>query len=133
MMEIKKEFIAQIMEQAKKGRPKEVCGIIAGKEGTVKKIYEMANVSETPETFYFMDSQEQFKVLKDMRNSGIEMLGIYHSHPASRAYPSEEDCRMCFYPDAFYMIISLKNFDRPEIGAFKVNGNKITEERLEIV
>lgn len=132
MIEIKKEFIDQILDQAKKGYPKEVCGIIAGKDGVTAKIYEMKNIAETPETFYFMESEEQFKVLKDMRNSGMEMLGIYHSHPVSRAYPSDEDCRMCFYPDVFYMIVSLKNFKEPEIGIFKVNGNKITEERVAI-
>ncbi|MEW6087341.1 MAG: M67 family metallopeptidase [bacterium] len=129
---IKQKFIDQLINHAKKGYPEEVCGIIAGKEGSVLKIYEMANVSKTPETFYFMEPEEQFKVLKDIRNSGIEMLGIYHSHPASKAHPSEEDCRMCFYPDAFYMIISLKDFDKPEIGVFRVNGENITEERVDI-
>lgn len=132
MLEIEQEFIDQIIAQARKGYPKEVCGIIAGKEGAVSRIYEMANISETPETFYLMDPQEQFKVIKDMRNSGMEMLGIYHSHPVSGAYPSEEDCRMCFYPDVFYLIVSLKNFKRPEIRVFKVKENKISEERFKL-
>lgn len=132
MLLVKQKYIDQIIKQARKGYPKEVCGIIAGKDGAVTEIYEMVNVSETPETFYFMESQEQFKVLKDMRNLGLEMMGIYHSHPVSRAYPSEEDCRMCFYPDAFYMIVSLKNFDEPVIGVFKVKENIISEEGIEI-
>ena len=131
-MEIKQEFIDQIVAQAKQGYPKEVCGIIAGKDGTVTKVYEMTNVSETPETFYNMEAQEQFNVLKDARKLGLEMLGIYHSHPVSKAYPSEEDCKMCFYPEAFYMIVSLQNIDKPEIGVFKIKENIISEKGVKI-
>ena len=96
----------------------------------VSKVYKMTNTSDNPETCYFMKPEEQLKVFKEMRQSGIEMLGIYHSHSQSPAYPSQRDCEMAFYPEVDYVIISLKDYNNPEIRAFKIIEGKIDEEKI---
>jgi protein-tyrosine-phosphatase len=90
----------------------------------------MTNTSDNPETCYFMKPEEQLKVFKEMRQSGIEMLGIYHSHSQSPAYPSQRDCEMAFYPEVDYVIISLKDYNNPEIRAFKIIEGRIEEENI---
>ena len=98
--------------------------------GVVTKVYKMTNISESPQTCYFMNPEEQLKVFKEIRQLGIEMLGIYHSHSTVSAYPSSRDVELAYYPEADYVIISLKNFDTPEVRAFKIIEGKIEEEKI---
>ena len=132
MTYLTKEQYLDIVNHAKSEYPKEACGILAGVEGKISKVYKMVSTSESPETCYFMKPEEQLKVFKEMRQSGTEMLGIYHSHPQSFAYPSQRDCEMAFYPEADYVIISLKDINNPEVRAFKIIEGKINEERIEV-
>lgn len=131
MLILKKELLEQAVGQCIKEFPNEACGILAGKEGKVERIYEMTNVDKSPAT-YFMDPKEQLKVMKETRNLGLEMVGIYHSHVASDAYPSAHDVELAFYPDASYVIISLKEKDNPSIRAFRIRDGNITKEEIKI-
>lgn len=123
----------EMIEHAKSSLPYEACGILAGREGEVTKIYQMTNTSDSPETCYFMDPEEQFRVMKELRQLGIEMLGIYHSHTESPAYPSARDCKLAFYPEVDHVIVSLQDIDSPEIKAFKIVEGEIGEEDIKIL
>ncbi|HID12037.1 MAG TPA: M67 family peptidase [Candidatus Latescibacteria bacterium] len=62
----------------------------------------------------FMDPKEQIDALKDIRRLGLEMVGIYHSHVASPAYPSKRDIKLAFYPEVSYVIVSLGGHHRAQ-------------------
>lgn len=132
MLILSKEFSEQIITQCKEEFPNEACGILAGINGEVKKIYVMVNAEKSPENF-FMDAKEQLKVMKEIRNLGLEMLGIYHSHVASQAYPSAHDVELAFYPEASYVIVSIKDKDKPSVRSFKIVNGLISEEEVRIV
>jgi proteasome lid subunit RPN8/RPN11 len=106
--------------------PNETCGILAGKEGTIEKIYEMTNIEPSPVS-YLMDPKEQFLAMKEMRTEGNRMIAIYHSHPQSPAYPSSKDVSLAFYPDAVYVIVSLIDRNKPEIRAFEIKEWNVSE------
>lgn len=131
MIILKKEFLDGIIAQSKRELPNEACGILAGKDGKVEKVYEMTNTDKNPATF-FMEPKEQLKVMKEIRNSRLKMLGIYHSHVASQAYPSAHDVELAFYPEVSYVIVSLKDKDNPEVRSFKIEEGKINEEEVKI-
>lgn len=131
MLILKKDLLEKIFKQAKEEYPNEACGILAGKNGRVEKVYAMANIDKSPAK-YFMDAKEQLLVMKDMRNLGLEMVGIYHSHVASLAYPSAHDVELAFYPEVSYVIISLKDKDNPTVRSFKIEEGKIAEEEVKI-
>src|SRR3989304_365429 len=101
MLVLQKDSLQTIVVQCKKELPNEACGILAGKDKTVKKVYSMTNTDRSPSTF-FMDAKQQLKVMKEIRNLGLEMLGIYHSHVASLAYPSARDVELAYYPEVSY-------------------------------
>lgn len=140
MFILKSEFVQQIINQCVKELPNEACGILAGTEEfingkenqTVKKVYEMTNAEKSP-SFFFMDAGEQLRVMKEIRASGLKMIGIYHSHVASQAYPSAHDVELALYPDASYVIVSLKDRDNPGVRSFKIIEGKITEEEVKII
>lgn len=131
MLTIKKELLQEVIVQCARELPNEACGIFAGKDGRLEKVYQMVNTEKSPELF-LMDAKEQLKVTKDIRNSGLEMAGIYHSHVSAQAYPSNHDVEMAFYPDVSYVIISLKDKNNPVARAFKIKDAKITEEEIKI-
>ncbi|MDP2912893.1 MAG: M67 family metallopeptidase [Candidatus Omnitrophota bacterium] len=132
MLILSKTLLDEMIEQCRREAPDEACGILAGKVSKIEKVYRMDNAEKGPATF-FMDPKEQFKAMKDIRQLGLEMIGIYHSHVASQAYPSGHDVEMAFYPEASYVIISLKNMESPQVRSFKIAEGEITEEEVRIV
>lgn len=61
---------------------------------------------------------------------GEELVAIYHSHPASQPYPSPTDRAEAHYPDAFYVLVSLRA-DEPELRAFRIlDGGAVREVTL---
>ena len=94
-------------------------------------LFRSSNTDRSPRS-YFMDPAEQLKVMKEIRNSNLEMVGIIHSHPASPAYPSARDIELAFYPELSYVIVSLEHNNQPDIGSFRINKGKIIKEELVI-
>ena len=60
------------------------------------------------------------------------MVGIYHSHSQTEAYPSAHDVELAYYPEVFYVIVSIKDRDNPSIRSFKIVEGKVNEERVMI-
>jgi proteasome lid subunit RPN8/RPN11 len=129
MLYLTKTQIDKLLAHAKKEVPNEACGILAGRGRKVEAVYQMNNADRSSETF-FMEPKQQLKVMKEIRSSGRELLGIYHSHLASSAYPSSRDVELAFYPEASYVIISIKDKDNPVIRSFKISKGRIQEEEL---
>lgn len=124
------EHLEEMIQHVKDELPNEGCGILAGKNGKVLKVYKMTNTDKSPSTF-FMEPKEQFEAMKDMRCLGLEMVGIYHSHVASPAYPSTRDVKLAFYPDVYYVIISLRDKENPQVRTFRIQDGNISEEEFE--
>lgn len=131
MIYLSKSFLGEIIKHCKEEFPNEACGILAGKNGKVEKIYRMTNVEKSPFA-YLMDPKEQLKVMKEIRSLGLEMVGVYHSHVSSPPYPSLRDIEMAFYPEISWVIISLKDLNNPEIRSFRIVEGKVEEEGVDI-
>lgn len=133
-MKIARAAYEAIVTHANAGFPNEACGILAGKpaEETSTVYYPMRNLDESSIS-YFMDPKEQLGVFKRMREEGLEMRGIVHSHVASEAYPSQKDVRLAFYPDVSYLIVSLSDRERPVLRSFRIAEEAVSEEKLSVV
>lgn len=115
-----------MIRHSKEVYPEEACGILSGDDDRVSYIFKMTNVEHSPVS-YLMDSKEQFNVMKEMRSMGLQMLGIYHSHTASDAYPSAKDRELAFYDDVAYVIVSLVSAV-PVVRAFNIKDQKEVRE-----
>lgn len=125
---IPKEILSEIISHCKDTYPYEACGILAGKDRVVKKIYKMTNI-EKSSVSYMMESGEQFKVMKELREQGLEMTAIFHSHPYADAYPSRRDIKVAFYEDSFYVIVSFIHKE-PLIKAFEIKDGIVREVEI---
>jgi proteasome lid subunit RPN8/RPN11 len=131
MIRIPKSVFDSMIDHAKKGFPNEACGLLGASVEAVA-FYPMRNVDEASVS-YFMDPKEQLKVFKAMREKNEELRGIFHSHVASEAYPSQKDVRLAFYPDVSYLIVSLSDMNKPVLRSYKIENEKVTEEDVQIV
>jgi len=98
--------------------PNECCGLLLGKQA-IERAVPMRSIPPASDAYY-MDPEQQIAVFNGMQATGEQLLGIYHSHPKGPLEPSGMDLQLAFYPDALYVIISLADADRPEIGAFRL-------------
>lgn len=130
-MKIPKSIYEAMIEHARREAPLECCGILAGKNGLVEKIFETRNQEQSP-IRYSISPQDQIKVFENLEKESLEMIGVYHSHTHTEAYPSETDLKMAFYPEIASIIISLKD-KIPVVKAFRVNKEKIDSEEIEVI
>ena len=132
MLKIPQRIHDDMITHAIQGLPQEICGILAGWDGTVKALYRVAN-TDASSTHFSMDLNEQFAVIKNLRIRGLNMLAVYHSHPEAPARPSEEDIRLARTPDISYVIISLMSPDAPVLKSFKISAGQVEHEEVRIV
>jgi [CysO sulfur-carrier protein]-S-L-cysteine hydrolase len=132
MLQMPRSIYERIIGQAREGVPFEVCGILGGKGNIVSAIYPMTN-TDTSRDHFMMDPREQFSVVKALRSKELEMLAVYHSHPATPARISDEDLRLALTPDISYVIVSLADPSALEIRSLKISGERFDPEELQII
>jgi len=131
-LEIPSNIFGRMVEQAKAEAPVEACGILAGSDGKVEKLYKMINADKSCDHF-MMEPKEQFTVVKDIRSAGLKMLAIYHSHPQTPARPSAEDIRLALTPDVIYVIVSLQDAKCPNVKGFLIENGNVTDVSVRIL
>jgi len=132
VLTITRDDYEHMVEHCRREHPNEACGILAGSDGRIDKVYSLVNENPSP-AFYRIDSKEQFRVFREMRETGRELIGIYHSHTGSPAFPSGTDVELAYYPEAVYVIVSLMDRKNPVVKGYNICEGKISEVLLDIV
>jgi proteasome lid subunit RPN8/RPN11 len=109
--------------------PNEACGLIAGPEGRFEHLFPMTNADHSPLT-YRLDPLEHLRTFDEIDARGWELAGIFHSHTHTEAYPSATDRRLAFYPEATYVLVSLKDRSHPEVRAFRIVDGDVSEREV---
>ncbi len=86
-----RELFKQIQTHAAEAAPDECVGLLFGRAERVSRILSLTNVSQTPRTRFFADPQALFTALLEADRRGEKLLGSYHSHPYTDAFPSPTD------------------------------------------
>lgn len=110
-------------------RPNEACGILAGKDGEVVKVFKMTNASSSP-VRYSLDPSEQLAAYRALDDNGWELAGVFHSHTHTEAYPSPTDVRLAS-EDVPYVIVSLAE-EPPSIRSWRIKKASWTDETGEV-
>lgn len=83
--------------------PEEACGLLAGRNGQTLKVYLIPNAARSP-TRFFMEPAHLLRAFEEIDQSGWDLLGIFHSHPAGPSTPSVTDVAEAYYADSAYLI-----------------------------
>lgn len=130
MLRLPRKFADEIIAQSRAEYPNEACGLLAGTDGAATRIYPMTNAERSP-VIYRMEPKEQLRVFNEIEEEGLELVGIYHSHTRSLAYPSNTDVSLAYYPEAVYLIVSLADAESPDLRGFRIVDGKVQEVELE--
>lgn len=131
-LKIPSVLYVQMLSHAQEEWPNEACGIIAGDEETVLKIYPADNQEKSPYKF-LISPKEQIRILNDIEINGYKMIGVYHSHPNTDPYPSETDLKFSLHLDMFLAIISLKRREKPRLCIFRIDQHIIKEIHYKLI
>ena len=130
-IKIPRYLAAELFTHAFEDDPNECCGLLFGNGDEADEVRRMTNVNSKPEVKYTMDSGELFEAQDAARNSGRELVAIYHSHTLREAYPSVIDVANAIKVASIsttHVIVSLVEKTQPVIRAFRINGNsEVTE------
>lgn len=129
MLTLAQRYLDEIIAHAREEAPNECCGIIAGHDGRAVKLFRARNAEASPYR-YSVDPQDLFRIYRECEANSWDFLAIYHSHTASEAYPSPTDIRLAFWPDAYYVLVSLQDAAKPVVRAFRIVDGNVTEEEI---
>ena len=130
-MRFPRTLLEEIVQHARDDMPNECCGIVASDDGGAVKVFRATNAEASP-VRYSLDPREQYRITMDIEEQGWDLGAIYHSHTRSEAYPSQTDVNLAFYPDALYVIVSVRDPDHPEVRAFRIADERIEEIELPV-
>lgn len=94
-IEIATEAVRAIEDHARETFPEECCGFLLGHAGGSRRVvgsWRAKNVApEDRPRRYAIDPLELLRADDEARKKGLDVVGIYHSHPNHPAAPSEFD------------------------------------------
>jgi proteasome lid subunit RPN8/RPN11 len=104
-----REQVSALIEEAKRKRPVESCGLLFGRlterEILIERIIPTRNVLESP-TRFRISPEEFVEHLSKAEEEGLQLIGFYHSHPAAPR-PSPIDLEyMKLWPQSVWLIVS---------------------------
>ena len=126
-----RNLAVQLLAEAQSAPEREVCGLIAAKDGTPQRLIPIHNIATEPSNLFEMDPQQQIEAIRQVREQGETLWAIYHSHPHAPAIPSTKDLNDAAYPEALYLVISLNTEGVMEMGGYRLQGGTFQPVALE--
>jgi len=143
----------ELVDHAREGDPDEVCGMLAGRDGRVERVFRIRNTADevtaqsgvfrdraTGEAApgrravdYYMDPRDQLRVYNEIDDLGLDLIGYYHSHTHSEARPSPTDVRLATDLASFYVLVSLVDKAHPPVRAWRITKADPLDEIGEVV
>jgi [CysO sulfur-carrier protein]-S-L-cysteine hydrolase len=129
----------QLIEHARAENPDEACGILAGREQRVERVFPVRNTADEiaadrgvfreresgqptsgrRPVHYYMDPRDQLRVYNEIDELGLDVVGYYHSHTHTAARPSSPDIRLATDLSSAYVLVSLQD-DPPDVRAWRI-------------
>ena len=125
-MTIARAAIDAIVAHARDTVPAECCGVLLGRDRSVTDAVRTRNLADRP-TRFEVDPQDHINARREARGRGLDVVGFYHSHPASEPVPSETDRAEAAYPNHLYLIVGLAS-EPPDIRLYFFDGRNFREE-----
>lgn len=107
--------------------PNEGCGLILGTaDGVVVDVVASPNVADSARV-YEIDSRVLLRSYRRADDEGLSVIGVFHSHTHSEAYPSPTDILQAPDPQWHYVLVSLRD-PVTEVRSFRIVDGFVSEE-----
>lgn len=130
-MKLSPQLLHQIHEHLESGYPNEACGVMLGKRGVITEIVSADNErtdlpasgGESARNRYLIDPLVYLKIERNADKRGMDVLGIYHSHPDVAARPSQFDLDHA-WPNFSYLIVSVVKGKAVESNSWRLRDDR---------
>ena len=111
--------------------PDEGCGLLIGTPaGVVTMVVPGTNIAHSAKV-YEIDPKVLLRASRDADDAGLEIIGVFHSHTHSEAYPSPTDIRQAPDPSWHYVLVSLR--DLPTVvRSYQIMEGEVNEEEVSL-
>ena len=135
------DVLDQIRDHGADAYPEEGCGFLLGtvtEDGTnrVTAIRRAANrQSEWRTRRYQLTADDYREADAAAQEQGLDVVGIYHSHPDHPARPSETDLEEATFPGYTYAIVSVQDGTPADLTAWSLapDRSEFREENINIL
>jgi proteasome lid subunit RPN8/RPN11 len=130
-MKISRLLMERIHKHLESGYPNESCGVMLGKDGLITEVVAADNERtgqpptgrESARNRYLIDPLAYLKIERDADKRGLQILGIYHSHPDVAARPSQFDLDDA-WPNFSYLIVSVAKGKAVESNSWRLRDDR---------
>jgi [CysO sulfur-carrier protein]-S-L-cysteine hydrolase len=128
MLRLPGPVYAQMVGHCLSGLPDEACGLLGGHPatGAVVNCYPTRNLAASAK-LYTVDPQQHLRADRDAEARGMVIMGVFHSHTHTDAYPSPTDVAQAPDPEWHYVLVSLRD-SHPMVRSFRIVEGRIDEE-----
>ena len=103
--------IDTLTRHAEDRMPNEACAMLLGRADCVRRLFLTENTDMSPSARFTVSPEQLLEAYMAADAAGLEVVGIFHSHPVSEAYPSETDRRFMQVNPVAWIIYSGANRD----------------------
>jgi len=126
-----KEQLEEMIAHVDSLAPLEACGLLAGKNSSVEKVLTVANKFQS-KVKYAMEPVEQLRAFEWIESNGLEILGIFHSHPAGPETVSPTDVAQAYYPVVYVILSRAERVRVWRARGFWIEGGNFSEVELRV-
>jgi proteasome lid subunit RPN8/RPN11 len=128
MLRLSADVRRQMVDHCLAALPEEGCGLLGGAPDPAEAMvcYPTRNV-EASARLYTVDPLQHLKADRDAEERGLQLIGVFHSHTHTEAYPSPTDIAQAPDPAWHYVLVSLKYAD-PVVRSFRIVDGTVEEE-----
>ncbi len=126
---------ADIEQLARAGYPHEACGLLLGRHDRdttrLARVTHARNLAtDRLADRYSLDPQDYLAADEEARRDGLEIVGIWHSHPDHPARPSSTDLANA-WPDYTYLIVAVHQGEVVDLTAWRLDASNFVQQTIE--
>ena len=129
---ITKEQYQKMIAHAQLHAPLEACGLLAGHDSKVEAVLEVTNQAQSA-VRYVMDPIEQLNAFEWIESNGLELIGIFHSHPTGPETVSPSDIAEAAYAVVYIILARTDNARGWRARGFWIEDGNYDEVTLQII
>jgi proteasome lid subunit RPN8/RPN11 len=123
-MKLSQQLLHRIHEHLESGYPNEACGVMLGNAGVITEIAGADNQrTDSARNRYLIDPLMYMKIEREADKRGLDVIGIYHSHPDVAARPSQFDLDHA-WPNFSYLIVSVVKGKAVESNSWRLRDDR---------
>ena len=132
MLRLPKDLYMEMVAHCIVGLPDEACGLLVGAYGAdeATHLFPTKNAAASA-MVYEIDPKEMLGVDRQAQALGADIMGVFHSHTHTAAYPSPTDIEQALDPGWHYVLVSLRD-THPVVRSYRILEGAITEEPVEV-